>query len=158
MVATDDGTDPDYRRTREAGMELAESDGASLLLYDRTSESYLTDPYPAGPWSPEEDAVSESTELDREMLHNLGRDYLVEQLDESERRGVFTRVHMARGTGAEAMAEAVQRYDPDLLILPQSMDNPSLLNRVVGNTLKRLRSKVDVDIRLVDEDGEIHHT
>lgn len=155
LVATDDGSDPDYSTTLEAGLRLAKQDGATVLLYDRTSESYLTDPYPVGPWSPEQDAVSEDTELDIETLENLGRHYLVDQMRDGRERGLEMRAHLARGAGAEAFTDAVSRYQPDLLILPASLDDPSLADRVRGNTLKKLQSNVDVKIRLVTPDGEI---
>ena len=155
LVATDDGSDPDYTTTREAGLSLAESDGATVLLYDRTSESYLTDPYPVGPWSDEDDAVSENTELDRQMLENLGRHYLVEQIEEAEGRGLRVRAHLARGAGSEALLDAVNRYEPDLLVLPSSLDDPTLADRVRGNTLGKFRQQVNTRIKLVDSSGEV---
>lgn len=155
LVATDDGSDPDYTTTREVGYRLAEQDGATVLLYDRTSESMLTDPYPVGPWSPEEDAVSEDTELDTEMLDNLGRHYLVDQIAEGQQRGLRVRVHLARGSGVEAFTDAVSRYDPDLLILPASLADASLTDKVRGNTLDKVRKEIGVPIRLVSSDGTI---
>ena len=155
LVATDDGSDPDYATTREAGLKLAEQDGANVLLYDRTSESYLTDPYPVGPWSDEHDAVSEDTELDRQMLDNLGRHYLIEQIEEAEGRGLSVRAHLARGAGAEALADAVSRYQPDLIVLPDAVDDPSLADRVRGNSLHKFTEEVDVPFCLVNSTGEM---
>jgi nucleotide-binding universal stress UspA family protein len=156
LVATDDGSDPDYSTTREAGLELAKADGATVLLYDRTSESYLTDPYPIGPWSDEDDAVSEKTELDREMLENLGRHYLVEQVEAAERQGLSVRAHLARGAGVEALVDAVSRYGPDLLVLPASLNEPTLADRVRGNTLDKFRQQVGTKIKVVEPSGEVH--
>lgn len=155
LVATDDGSDPDYATNREVGLRLAKEDGATVLLYDRTSESYLTDPYPVGPWSPESDAVSEDTELDQQMLDNLGRHYLLEQWREAEAQGVRVRAHLARGAGAEALADAVSRYEPDLVILPESVDSPSLADRISGNSLQRMRKRVDVPVKLVSSSGDV---
>ena len=155
LVATDDGSDEAYAITRRAGLDLAKQDGATVLLYDRTSESYLTDPYPVGPWSPEDDAVSEDTELDRQMLENLGRHYLVEQWNEAEAQGVQVRAHLARGAAAEALADAVSRYQPDVVILPEEVNDPSLAERVTGNSLEKFRRSVDVEVRLVDHAGQM---
>lgn len=155
LVETDDGSDELITTTREAGLALAEQDGAEVVLYDRSTESYLTDPYPAGPWSDEDDAVSPSTELDRQTLESLGRHYLTEQLDAAEERGLRVRVHLAQGAGAEALAEAIERYGVDLVVLPASVDSPSVVDRVRGSSLSALRKKVDVPIRLVDDSGNL---
>ena len=155
LVATDDGSYAAYTTTRRAGLELAKRDGAAVLLYDRASESYLTDPYPVGPWSPEDDAVSEHTELDRQMLENLGRHYLVEQWTEAEEQGLQVRAHLARGAAAEALVDAVSRYQPDLIILPEEVTDASLAERVTGNTLDKFRKSVDVEVRLVNDAGDM---
>jgi hypothetical protein len=155
LVATDDGSDPDYTATRNAGFKLAEQDGATVLLFDRTSESLLTDPYPVGPWSEEDDAVSEDTELDVQMLENLGRHYLIEQMKEGEQRGLNMRVHLARGAAVEAFKDAAERYNPDLLVIPAAIGDPSLKDKVKGESLKKLQKEVNVDIRLVSSDGDI---
>jgi hypothetical protein len=44
LVATDDGADPAYAVCRRAGLEVARREGAAVVLYDRSSESYLVDP------------------------------------------------------------------------------------------------------------------
>jgi hypothetical protein len=51
LVATDDGVDPAYAACRRAGLEVARRAGAAVVLYDRSSESYLVDPYEPGPWT-----------------------------------------------------------------------------------------------------------
>jgi hypothetical protein len=51
LLATDDGTDPAYAVCRRAGLDLARREGATVVLYDRSSESYLVDPYESGPWT-----------------------------------------------------------------------------------------------------------
>lgn len=155
LITTDDGSDDLVTTTREVGLDLAEQDGARVVLYDRTTESYLTDPYPAGPWSDEDDAVSPDSELDRQMLDNLGRHYLTEQLDAIERRGLQVHVHLAQNAGAEALADAIERYDVDLAVLPASMDDPSVVDRIRGASLAALRKRVDVPVRLVDQSGEV---
>jgi len=48
LVATDDGTDPAYAVCRRAGLEVARREGATVVLYDRSSESYLVDPMSPG--------------------------------------------------------------------------------------------------------------
>ncbi len=155
LVATDDGSDARYRAVRDAGIAAAREDGASVVLYDRTTESYLTNPYPSGPWSDEEDALSPGWELSPGRLDAVGRGYLADQLRAASAAGVRATAHMAVDTGATAMRDAVARYSPDVVFLPAHITNPSLLDRVRGNTLKSLTSAIDTPVRLVDESGKV---
>ncbi|HEX6254887.1 MAG TPA: DICT sensory domain-containing protein [Euzebyales bacterium] len=129
LAATDDGSDPRYAAVRDAALAAARDSGAGVVLYDRTTESYLTNPYPSGPWSSEEAALSPSWELSPARL--------------------------AVDRGAKALRDAVDRYAPDAIYLPAHVSNPSLLDRVRGNTLTTLAGAVDVPVRLVDADGEV---
>ena len=155
LVATDDGGTEDFAAVREAGMAKAQEDGARVLLYDATSESLLTDPYPVGPWSAEDDATSPDSELDPQTLHGLGRGYLADQLEAARARGLDIHAYLAEGTGTKAIVEAVQRFSPDLLVLPSSLSDPSLLDKVRSNTLDELKEQTDVDILLVNADGSV---
>jgi hypothetical protein len=153
LVATDDGAVEGYDTVREVGLAKALEDGARVLLYDASSESLLTDPYPVGPWSPEDDAIGPNDALDPQTLEGLGRGYLAEQLLAARERGLQVRAYLAEGTGAKAIVEAVERFSPDLLVLPKSLDDPSLVDKVRSNTLSDLREQVGIPILLVDRDG-----
>ncbi|MGI8576232.1 MAG: universal stress protein [Egibacteraceae bacterium] len=154
LVATDDGSDNSYAPARAAGVDQAERDGAQVVLYDRTSESSMTDPYPVGPWSDEEDAVSASSRLDAETLDSLGRGYLAEQLREAQQRGIEIEAHLGQGSGVEALQRTVERYQPDLVILPASVRESSLLDKVQHNTWEDFADSIDAEIRLIDKDGQ----
>ena len=45
LAATDDGLDPAYRATRQAAFAVAAREGARVVLFDRSPELYLVDPY-----------------------------------------------------------------------------------------------------------------
>jgi hypothetical protein len=149
LVATDDtgAGGP----TREEGLQLAARDGARVLLYDRSAESRLTDPYDIGPWGADRDGVGPDTALEPDVLEGLGRRYLADQLRLARARGLDVRAHLPSGTGAAALADACARYAPDLLVLPASMDRPGLLDRITRNTLADLDAGVPV--RLVEAVG-----
>lgn len=153
LIATDNGKDDAYRISREAGLRLAKDDGAAVVLYDRSSESYLTDPYPVGPWSDEDDAVSAESKLEPETLENLGRGYLATQLREAREAGLEAEAYLGQGSGAEALQRAIERYHPSLVVLPDEVDKASLLDRLGDNTLEDFKEKVDAELRLVDRDG-----
>jgi hypothetical protein len=53
------------------------------------------------------------------------------------------------------LRDAVQRYEPAVVFLPAHLQDPSLLDRVRGNTLSALRRAIDGPIRLVSPDGTV---
>jgi hypothetical protein len=154
LVATDDGSDEAYTASREAGFALATDAGAGVILYDRTSESKMTNPYPAGPWSDERDALSPEHELEPETLRELGRGYLADQLEAGRERGVQVRAHLAVNTGAEALSDAVDRYRPAKVVFPEKItDDGGLLDRVRHNTVADLLAHTNVEVVLIDARG-----
>lgn len=154
LVATDDGNDSAYTVARDAGLELAAEAGAGVILYDRTSESKLTNPYPSGPWSDEGDAVSPETDLEPEMLRDMGRGYLAEQIVAARERGIPARAHLAVNTGAEALSDAVERYRPTHVVFPESIkDDGGLLDKVKHDTVADLLADTGADVVLIDAEG-----
>lgn len=152
LVATDDGSAV-YVENRRVGLEMARQADARVVLFDRSSESYLVDPYPVGAWSSPGDAVSAASRMDAGTLESLGRGYLADQLVDARSDGMDVSAYLALGHGALALAEAVQRWTPDLLVLPAAMARPSLLDRLRRNTLDDLRERVQVAVHLVEPPG-----
>jgi hypothetical protein len=154
LVATDDGSDEAYTATRQAGFDLATDAGAGVILYDRTSESKMTNPYPAGPWSSEDDALSPEYELEPETLREMGRGYLADQVTAGRERGLQVRAHLAVNTGAEALSDAVERYRPAMVVFPEKVtDGGGLVDKVRHNTVADLLADTDADVVLIDADG-----
>jgi hypothetical protein len=154
LVATDDGDDEAYNANRRAGFEMAAASGAGVVLYDRTSESKLTNPYPAGPWSDEGDAVSPESELEPETLREMGRGYLADQVAEGREHGIPVRAHLAVNTGAEALSDAVGRYQPSHVVFPASIeDEGGMLDKVRHNTVSDLLADTDAKVVLIDREG-----
>ena len=154
LVATDDGSDQAYTATREAGFDLASDADAGVILYDRTSESKMTNPYPAGPWSDEDDAVSPDSQLEPKTLREMGRAYLADQVEAGRARGLAVRPHLAVNTGAEALADAVERYQPTTVVFPQAVeDDGGLFDKVRHNTVADLLAETNAEVVLIDAQG-----
>ena len=154
LVATDDGSDEVYTATREAGFDLAADAGAGVILYDRTSESKMTNPYPAGPWSDEDDALSPEYELEPETLREMGRGYLADQVVAGRERGLQVRAHLAVNTGSEALSDAVERYRPTVVVFPEQVkDDGGLIDKVRHNTVADLLADTDAHVILIDAQG-----
>lgn len=156
LVATDDGSDEAYTATREAGFDLAADTGAGVILYDRTSESKMTNPYPAGPWSDEDDALSPEYELTPETLREMGRGYLADQVEAGRGRGLDVHAHLAVNTGAQALADAVERYGPSTVVFPEDIkDDGDLFDKVRHNTVADLLGHTNAEVVLVDASGNV---
>lgn len=154
LVATDDGSDKAYTATREAGFELAAEADAGVILYDRTSESKMTNPYPAGPWSDEHDAVSPESDLGPETLQEMGRGYLADQVVAGRERGLDVRAHLAVNTGAEALSDAVERYRPAAVVFPESaQDDGNVFDKVRHKTVADELAHTDAKVILIDQQG-----
>jgi anti-sigma factor RsiW len=152
VAATDDGLDPAYRATRQAAFAVAARDGARLVLFDRSPELYLVDPYePArgnggGP---------RSSLLSQRTAGRAGRPYLADQLAEARRLGLDGAAWVARGHGPDALAAACQVLEAERVVLPASLAAPPLVDRVRGHTLAAFRRRVPARISLADLDGTL---
>ena len=155
LVATDDGSDAVYTTVREAGFDLASDAGSGVILYDRTTESKLTNPYPSGPWSDEGDALSPEDELGPRVLREMGRAYLAEQVEAGRARGIATRAHLAVDTGAQALSDAIGRYRPTAVVFPAgATDEGGLLERITDSTVGDALEETSAKVILIDESGE----
>jgi hypothetical protein len=155
LVATDDGTDPAYAVCRRAGLDLARREGATVVLYDRSSESYLVDPYESGPWTSQNHGPAGDRPLDLPELVRLGRRYLADQVTQGRALGLQVGAWLARGTGPAAMAAACERLGVDRVILPDKLARPSLRDRVLGRTLDAFQARLSAKITLVDDHGAL---
>jgi hypothetical protein len=143
LVATDDGSDPAYAGTRAAGLALARDGGGRLVLYDRSPELYLLDPYDG-------DGL-----MDEAAAAGCGRDYLAGQLREAAAAGISASAWVARGSGAAALADCAAAVPGAEVLLPAKLARPGLLDRVRGNTAGALSAGVPARVRLADERGRV---
>ena len=151
LAATDDGLDPAYQATRQAAYAVAAREGARVVLFDRSPELYLVDPYerPRGNGRPGGALVSQRA------AGRLGRPYLAEQLAEARELGLDGAAWVARGHGPDALAAACEVLDAERVVLPSALATPSLIDRVRGHTLAAFRRRVPARITLADLDGTL---
>jgi hypothetical protein len=154
LVATDDGTDPAYAVCRRAGLDLARREGATVVLYDRSSESYLVDPYESGPWTSQNygpagdrpwtslswSAWAAGTWSSRSPGPGIG----------AAGRGLAGPGHRCSRHGRRLPAPRVDR-----VVLPAKLARPSLRDRVLGRTLAAFQARLSAKITLVDEHGAV---
>jgi hypothetical protein len=149
LVATDDSPEGWSAGTRRWGIALARAIEADLILYDRSAESYLVDPYPY----PE--VLDGQSTLDRRDVVSLGRPHLAQQIDEAESAGVRARAWLPRRPGPKGMADLVAKTAVDVVLLPESVTRPSLLERIRGEMLSRWKEALSTTILVSGADGEL---
>jgi anti-sigma factor RsiW len=151
LAATDDGLDPAYQATRQAAFAVAAREGARVVLFDRSPELYLVDPYERarGNGGPRSSLLSQRT------AGRVGRAYLAEQLAEVNRLGLDGAAWVARGHGPDALAAACEVLDAERVVLPATLAAPPLIDRVRGHTLAAFRRRVPARISLADLDGTL---
>jgi hypothetical protein len=156
LVATDDGRDPTVPVARDAALRWAGEHGARVVLHDRAAESYFTDPYPSGTWTADvEGGPTREQLLGPDDLEMLGRRYLAEQVAAARRSGVDAHGWLPPRPGVAGMAEAIERFAVTMVVLPASMAQPSLLDRVRGNTAERFRDALGAVVIVADGAAEI---
>jgi putative zinc finger protein len=152
LAATDDGLDPAYQATRQAAFAVAARDGARVVLFDRSPELYLVDPY-------ERDRGNgrrpRSALLNQRTANRVGRTYLADQLAEARQLGLDGAAWVARGHGPDALAAACEVLEVEQVVLPATLAAPPLIDRVRGHTLAAFRRRVPARIALAGPDGTL---
>jgi hypothetical protein len=140
LVATDDGHDPAYAATRAAGLQLARATGSRVVLYDRSSESFWTDPYDPNFRSPSVGGRGQL--LGPEALRPLGYGYLADQLEQARAMGLDAEGALAWGVGPAAMVRCCQQAGVTHVILPATLARPSLLDHLLRRRVADFRDKL----------------
>ena len=99
-------------------LRLARRDGASLILYDTTADSFWASPFPPG------EGVR-SLPLAEADLRRVGRDGLADTLHSLKARGVEVVAHVSTQRHGEDLAEIAMREQVDLVICPLPLDPKS---------------------------------
>ena len=152
LAATDDGLDPAYQATRQAAFAVAAREGARVVLFDRSPELYLVDPYEPARGNGDR---PRSSLLSQRTASRRGRPYLAEQLAEASQLGLDGAAWVARGHGPDALAAACEVLDAERVVLPAALADPPLIDRVRGHTLAAFRRRVPARIILANMDGTL---
>jgi hypothetical protein len=142
---------------RLPAMRLAREIGARLILGDVSTRSAWMTPYGAGgvgadrlpPYSDGTTAVSKSE------LALLGREKLIQQLDEAESEGVETSAWLADRPGVVALDRFLELFPVDVLVVPPLTD-PSLGERLRGDDIVAIRRRMEGRLLLIaSRDGSL---
>jgi hypothetical protein len=131
---------------------VAAREGARVVLFDRSPELYLVDPYEQARGN---GGRPPSALLNQRTASRAGRPYLAEQLAEAGQLGLDGAAWVARGHGPDALAAACEVLDAERVVLPSTLAAPALIDRVRGHTLAAFRRRVPARISLAGLDGAL---
>jgi hypothetical protein len=150
MVLTDEGRTSQLKAMREDAAQLASKRSSSIILYDLSAASYLVSPYPSGEYQKEWRRA-----LDKKELGIIGRQYLVEQLEDLEARRINGGAVLPTTHGFTHLAGWAERGKVDLIMIPSSLVRPGLIDRIKGYTLKTLLDSTNIPVLVYKEGGNV---
>ena len=120
LTLADAKEQPGYHRAQRVALALADLGGTTILLFDRSQETWAETPHHRGPYTNED-------------AHRLGFEHLYGFLDAAATCGLDVMVWMPSLPLLESYDEAVSEYGVDLSVLPTMIDRPKIIERLVGD-------------------------
>jgi hypothetical protein len=134
---------------RRAGEDMAAgSNGTRLILYDGSSASELTEPV-AAPVSAEGVADEYGSLLSPEDLDKLGRSNLARQVREARAADIDAWGRLASDHGIEPLMDFARSQSADLVLLPEELGDPSVIDRLRGDTLEDAEEAARIPFQVV---------
>jgi hypothetical protein len=141
--------DDAYDRARAAAVELATEAHCAVVLHDRSDERWTDTPHPEGPYT-----------LDQ--IDHEGREHLAAQMQEFIDAGIDVTAWYASVPALTAVLTPVQTLGADGILVPESIDNPKMMDRLqagdagdmVGRVLDQNLER-PVHIFVLGDDGTI---
>lgn len=139
------------KQLRSQASELASANNAELILFELSAASYLASPYP------EEDRSKWIRILNENDLMLFGRSPIAKQLNQIITNGISAGAILPTTHGFRHLAEWAEKEDVDVIIIPFSLVDPGLLERLRGYSLRQLLENTSRQVVVVDEDGSMWH-
>ena len=137
---------PEFAAVRSCATWLA-AEGGEVVLFEITAASYLVSPYP------EENRRQWIRTLGEPELRRLGRSPVAKQMEVIKARGGRAQAILPTSHGFKHLAEWAEREDADLILIPVSLVNPGLFERLRGYSLKTLLEHTERPVLVVYPDG-----
>ena len=147
MAVTSMDDSPEYARVRGCAAGLVSAEGGEVVLFEISAASYLVSPYP------EENRRQWIRSLGEPELRRLGRSAVAKQLEGIRARGAAAQAVLPTAHGLRHLAEWAEREDADVIVIPVSLVNPGLFDRLRGYSLKTLLEHTTRPVLVVYPDG-----
>jgi hypothetical protein len=131
------GEDDRYDAVRSRATDLAADGNGTVILYDIDAAGVFASPVPTE-WSGEgqEELLDEEASherLDPQALDTAGRATIAEQVRRLRAAGIDAWGWLPTKRDAADLAAYAERQRADLVLVPRDLEQPSLVDRVLGN-------------------------
>jgi len=159
---SDDGR---FDNVLRAAVETARAAEAKLILYDIDAApgglGEITNPLEGVPtptmWSGDGSEETFPDRLSPDDLQRAGQQTLAGQVSAARDAGVEAFGWLPSKKSADTLAQYAEQQGADLIMLPRSLNDPSLIERLRKETTKEALKKTDVPIAVVDDQGNVEY-
>jgi hypothetical protein len=141
LAIVDGGREPAYRRSWSVALSFARRTGATLMLADRSQETWGDTPHHSGPFTPDQ-------------VRRMGKHHLDAYLDQAESAGVLVMVWIPSLPLPESYYEETLSHNRvDLAVLPDRLERPKLLDRTIGAFAARMAKAMAPAVPVIEVSG-----
>jgi hypothetical protein len=130
----------EYDHVATAAVDLAAEHDSRLILYDSSSASAFTEPV-ASELSAEGVGDEVPPLLSENELETLGHHPLAERVRRARAAGVDAYGRLASDHGAEPFLTFAREHGADVVLVPQELEDPGLVERFRGETADEAREE-----------------
>ena len=146
--------DNSFPEVRNAAMETARTSEARLILYDIDAATPFAKPLPTA-WSAEGGEDHVPNRLTTADLERAGRPELMKQLQSALSMGIDAYAWLPGDVGGDALAEYADQQGADLIMMPEEMQDPSLIDRLRNKTVDSAVEESHRPVAIVRPSGEV---
>ena len=146
--------DNSFPEVRKAAIEAARSANARLILYDIDAATPFAKPLPTA-WSAEGGPDQVPNRLTAADLERAGRPEVLKQLQTALSMGIDAYAWLPGDVGGDALAEYADEQGADLIMMPEEMQEPSLIDRLRNKTVDSAVEETHRPIAVVHAGGEV---
>ena len=146
--------DNSFPEVRKAAMEAARQAEARLILYDIDAATPFAKPLPTDV-SAEGGKDHVPNRLTVADLERAGRPEVMKQLQTALSMGIDAYAWLPGEVGGDALAEYANHENADLIMMPEEMQDPGLIDRIRNKTVDSAAEESHRPIAVVRANGEV---
>ena len=146
--------DNSFPEVRTAAIETARASNARLILYDIDAATPFAKPLPTA-WSAEGGEDQVPNRLTVTDLERAGRPELMKQLQTALSMGIDAYAWLPGDVGGDALAEYADQQGADLIMMPEEMQDPGLIDRLRNKSVESAMEETHRPVAVVHADGEV---
>jgi len=142
-----------YAAVRARAAALAADSRTTVILYDLDAASAFSSPVPTN-WSAGGAEEDMPDRLSAEDAERAGRGAIAAQVRGLRDAGVDAWAWLPSDAGGDALADYARDQGADLILVPEELESPSLLDRLQGKDVEQTVEAGSVPVVVVNSDGQ----